>query len=123
MALGKLDAVVLIVGRYGKRPAPRRLDDLREIFLRQGEDHTDRRHLRDHDEPRRIGGVDDVALINQADAGAAHQRRGDRGIAELHARVVDHRLVMRDRRLVLRDQRFLGIDALAGGELLDHELL
>ena len=53
-----------------------------------------------------------IALVDQADAGAAGDRRDDRGVAEDGARVVDRGLVELDLRLELRDQRLLGVDLL-----------
>src|ERR1700730_2897256 len=119
--LGKFDAVVLIIRRCDKLPAPHCIDDLRKMFLRQSENYAYRRHLRDDDESARIRSVNNVALIDQADAGAASERRDDRCIAELQTRVVDHRLIMRYCGLILRDQCLLGIHALPGCELLNRE--
>ena len=60
------------------------LDDLLQLILRQGEDHRNRLQLRDDDEAGRVGRVDDVALVDQPDAGASRQRRLDRRVVELH---------------------------------------
>src|SRR3569832_1761453 len=88
------------------------------MLLGQREDERDWLQLRYDDQPGRIGGMDDVALVDEADAGAALDRRGDRSIAELHLRIVDRRLIAPDRRLELADRRRLRVDALARGEFL-----
>ena len=48
--------------------------------------------LRHHHDAGGIGGVHDVARIDQADAGAALDGGGDGGVVELRARIVDGRL-------------------------------
>src|SRR5215472_12095173 len=57
------DPVVLVPGQHPERSLVQRFGDLRQVLLRQ--------RLRNDDETRRVGGVDNVALVNQPDAGAA----------------------------------------------------
>ena len=67
---------------------------------------------RDGDEPGGVGGPHDVALVDLPDAGAPGDRRGDVGVGEDRARVVDRGLVGAHLRFELRDQRALGVDLL-----------
>jgi hypothetical protein len=84
------------------------------IFGRR-EDGRNRLDLRQDHEPGLVGGVDDVALIDQAHAGATGNRRGDRRVAELDPGVVDRGLVGLDVGLELGDQGPLRVHALSGG--------
>ena len=52
--------------------------------------------------------MDDVALIDQAEAGDARDRRADGGVVELGLRVGDRRLVRRDLRGELLHRGSLG---------------
>ena len=97
--------------------------DLRQILLRQVEHHRDRLQLREHDQPGRVGGMDDVAGIDRADAGPSGDRGGDGGVAQHRARGVDRRLIALDLRGQLRHQRFLRVRRLPGGVLVLHQLL
>ena len=101
----------------------RGLVDPRQILLRHVEDHADRLNLRDRDDPGRVGGVDEVADIDVADAGPAGDGRGDVGIAQRRLRAVDQRLVDLHLRHVLRDDGDLGIGLLLGAGLLRGEQL
>ena len=97
--------------------------DPHDLLLRQAELHRDRLQLGDDDEARGVGGVDDVALIDLPQAGAARQRRNDLGVAEHGLRVVDRSLVGIHQRFLLGDHRALGIGLLlragiGGGQLL-----
>jgi len=65
--------------------------------------------------------MDDVALIDQAHAGSALNRRGDGRIAKLDARVVDGGLIVLNGGLILRDQRVLRIEALSCRKILGQE--
>ena len=47
--------------------------DPHDLLLRQAELHRDRLQLGDDDQPGGVGGVDDVALVDLAQAGAARQ--------------------------------------------------
>src|ERR1700742_432771 len=85
---------------------------LPQLILRQREDHGDRLQLRDDDEAAGIGGVYDVALVDEPDARASGQWRADRGVVELDLRRVDIGLVGRDRGLQLPHQRALRVDLL-----------
>jgi hypothetical protein len=45
------------------------MDDLLQLVLRKGENHGDRLKLRNHHQTGGIGCVDDIALVEQPDAG------------------------------------------------------
>ena len=53
------------------------VEDLRELVLRKCEDHGDRLHLRNDYQPARVGGVDNVAWINEAKADASGDWRSN----------------------------------------------
>jgi hypothetical protein len=62
--------------------------------------------------------VHDVARVDQADSRAPVDGRGDPGVFELGARVVDLRLIDLQLRLQLVDRGALGVDGLLAGEIL-----
>ena len=80
--------------------------------MRQAEEHRDRLYLGDHHDASRIPCLHQIALVDQADAGAARERRDDVGVGEDGARIIDRRLVGVDLRLQLGDQRPLGVELL-----------
>ena len=67
--------------------------DGRQILLGRREDHRDRLQLRDGEHTVLVGGVHDVARIDQAKAGATRQRRADGGVGQLHPGALDRGLV------------------------------
>ena len=71
----------------------------------------------------RVGGVHDVARVDQAHAHAAVARRDDVGVVELGLRGLDRGLVGRDRRLELIDLGLLLVDVLLGLEVLLRQRL
>ena len=75
------------------RPRPALCDHARQVVLRQREEDRDRIELRDDDDAGRVGGVHEVARVDQAHAGHAVDRRGDARVVELQLRVLDLRLV------------------------------
>ena len=92
--------------------------ELRDLLLGRGEDDRDRLQLGDRHDAGLLRGGDDIALVDQAEAGAAGDRRADRRIVELHLRGVDRRRVRRDLRDQLVDQRILRVELLLGREIL-----
>ena len=88
------------------------------MFLRLGEDHGDRLQLRDRDDAGLLPGVDEIALIDEAEAGAARDRGLDGRIVELRPRGVDRCGVGGDRGGELQHQGVLRIELLLGGEVL-----
>ena len=86
--------------------------DLRHVLLRQVENHVDRLELGEHHQPAGVGRAHHIADVDQADAGAAVDRRGDLGVAENGARIVDRRLIGFHLRLELRDQSALRVGLL-----------
>jgi hypothetical protein len=66
-----------------------RLDDAGQGVLGHRENDRNRAHLRDHHDAVGVIGMQDIAYIDQADAGAPGNRRTDRGVTEQHAGVVD----------------------------------
>ena len=61
----------------------------RQVVLGNREDHRDRLHLGEHDEPARIAGVHHVAGIHEAEPGTAGDGGVDAGIRELEPNAVD----------------------------------
>ena len=88
------------------------------MFLRLGEDDGDRLQLRDRDDAGLLPGVDEIALVDEAEAGAARDRGADGRIVELRPRGVDRRGVGGDRGGELQHQRVLRVELLLGGEVL-----
>src|SRR6202035_2243910 len=80
-------------------------------------------HLREHDQSGRVVGMDDIARIDQANAGDAVKRRGDRRVTQLCPRRVDGGLVGFHRVLQLRHLRRLSIYLLARGVALLEQRL
>src|SRR3984893_15384072 len=113
----QLDRVVLAVGENRER----RLDllllllNLRQIRLRERENQRNRLDLSSDDEPIRVRGVNDIAYVDLTNADKSIDRRRQPGIAELHFRRLDERLVRLDGALQLRDLRLLGLDQLWSG--------
>ena len=73
--------------------------------------------------PGGVGGMHDIAFVDQADAGASGDRRDDVGVGQDGARIVDRGLVEFDQRFELGDQRALGVelllvDRVGGGSLM-----
>ena len=97
--------------------------DFRQSLLGQGEDERDGVKLRDDHDPRGVARVHDVALVHEADAGAAIQRRGDGGVGELHAGVIDGGRVVFHLGRELRGLRLLVIELLRGDHLLLRQIL
>ena len=76
----------------------------------------DRLQLRDRDDTGLLRGGDDIALVNQTEAGAAGEWRADRRIVQLDLRRFDRGHIGRDLCGQLRDQRVLGVELLLGCE-------
>ena len=106
-----------------RSPASQRLVDLRHLLLGRREHHGDRLQLDDRHDAVLVGGVDDVARIDEAEAGLARQRRLDGGVAQLRLGVVDRGLVALDLRRELIDRRLLGVELLVRGEVLLGQIL
>ena len=101
-----------------RRAGGQLLVDARHIFLRLGEDDGDRLQLRDRDDAGLLAGVDEIALVDEAEADAARDRRADRRVVELRLRGVDRGGVGGDRGGELEHQRVLRVELLLGGEVL-----
>ena len=76
-----LGAVVGFDGEPG--PGANQLHDLRELILGQGEDDGDGLDLGHQNQARGIGGVDDVAWVDGADADGAVDGRGDVSVGDV----------------------------------------
>ena len=101
-----------------RRAGGERGGDARQVVLRRGEDDGDRLDLGDGDDAGLLRRVDHVALVDEAEADPAADRRGNRRVVELHLRRVDRRGVGRLLGDELVDQRVLGVELLLGGEAL-----
>ena len=88
------------------------------MFLRLGENDGDRLQLRDRDNAGLLSGVDEIALVDQPEPGAARDRSADGRIVELRPRGVDRRDVGGDRGGQLQHQGVLRVELLLGGEIL-----
>ncbi len=102
----------------GSAPVGLLLGHLGQIILRQREQHRDRIHLRHHDDAGGVGGVDDVAWIDEANAGHAVDGRLDARVVELQLGVLDRGAIVLHRAGELLDQRALVVDLLLGQEVL-----
>src|SRR4029077_2564936 len=69
-----------------------------------------------------VGGMDDIALIDEAKTDASAERRVDGGVAELGLGIVDRGLIPLDLSRELIDRRLLRVDLLARGEILTREV-
>ena len=87
-----------------------------QILLRHGEDDRDRFQLRDDDDAARIGGVDDVADIDQPKSRASVDRRFDLRVIELRLRALDRGLIGLDGRVELPGLSFRSVEIL----FIDH---
>ncbi len=104
--------------RHFGRAGGQLLVDARHIFLRLGEDDGDRLQLRDRDDAGLLPGVDEIALVDEAEPGAARDRGADGRIVELRPRGVDRRGVGGDRGGELQHHGVLRVELLLGGEVL-----
>ncbi len=105
----------------GTVPLQHRFAHRTEIALRQREDDVAWLDRRQHRERIDVGGVDDVAEIDLAEADHAVDRRGDGGVIELRLRRFDRRLVGIDHRFCLVDFGLLRVDVLLGLEIPLHQ--
>ncbi len=88
--------------------------DPNDLLLRQAELHRDRLQLGNDHKTGYVGSVDDVALVDLAQAGPPRQRRNDLGIAKHCLLVIDRGLIGIHQRLGLGDGGALGIGLLLG---------
>ena len=86
------------------------------------EHHGDRLQLRDRDDAVLACRSDDVALVGEAEADPAAERRLDIGVAELRLGVLVH-IIGLDQRGLRDDGRLLGVELLFGGEILLRQRL
>ena len=99
-----------------------RLGDAREIVLREREDDRDRIELRHDDDAARIGGVHDVARVDEANARDAVDRRRDVRVRHVELRGVDLRFVREHRGGRRVDRGAIVVDLLLRDEPLPREL-
>src|SRR5579864_58343 len=105
--------VVAIVGIYWQmHPSSQLLGDLRKVVLGNGKERGYGLELRDHDHAIRIGSMNDVAGIYEAEPDDTGNRSGDLGINQLQLGVVDVGHILLDGAFILRDQGSLGIQLL-----------
>ena len=118
MAVGERLVVRRIQRLHRRSAGGERGVDPHDVVLRRGEDHGDRLQLRDRDDPGLLGRRDEIALVDEPEAGAPRYRRADRRVIELHRGRVDRRRIGCDLRDELRNQRILRIELLLGRETL-----
>ena len=94
------------------------LENLRQIVLGHREHHSDRLNLRDHHQAVRVGGMNDVARVHQAQSHTAGDLRRDMAIDQIQFRSIDRALIGLHRADQLVDQRFLGGALLFGNGVL-----
>ena len=95
-------------------PRGERVVDRRHVLLGRRENDRDRLQLDDRHYPRGVARVDDVAGIDQTEAGLPHQGRADRRVVfQLGLGVVDRGLIPLDLRGELIDHRLLRVELLA----------
>ena len=82
------------------------------MLLRQVEEDGDRSQLGENDDPRCIGGLDDIAFIDQANARAPGDGCDHVGVGEDGPRIVDGGLVELELGFELGDHRFLRVELL-----------
>ena len=90
--------------------------DLKQLLLRQGEEHAHRAQLGDHDDAG-IAGTHQVAFVDHADAGAPVDGRDDGGVLQERLGVGDGGVVEPELGRELVDQRLLGVDGLLGDDV------
>ena len=71
------------------------MDDILQLILRQGENHRNRLQLADDDKAGRIGGVHDVARVDQPEADASRDRRGNARVDQIELGALDLPLIAR----------------------------
>ncbi|MNZ99585.1 hypothetical protein D3C78_1189170 [compost metagenome] len=106
-------AAVAGVGAHRRGAANQRMQQ-RQVFLRQGEHHRDRRNLRHAEQPGGVADPQQIAGIDVADAHPAVHRRGDARIGQAHPLGVDQRLVGFQRGAQLGGLGFLLVECLLG---------
>ena len=92
--------------------------DVRKLPVRQAKHRRDRLELGDHHQSVRIPGMDNVALVDKADAGPPRKGRCDRAVGELRLRALDGGLIALNRCLELANQRALRVHALLRGKVM-----
>ncbi len=97
-------------------------EDFGGLLFGQGEDDGDGAELGDDDEAVGIAGVNDVALVHEADAGASVNRCGDGGVVQLHLGAVHGGLVGFDGGGELVHEGFLGVVGLGGNDFFGDKL-
>ena len=91
-------------------------DDLRQLLLRQGEEHSERLQLRDNDKASRIASTDDVALVDLAKASASINRRADDSVVEDRLGAGNGGIVGFELRFELGNLRTLSINGLLSND-------
>src|SRR5579862_3790101 len=103
------------------RPAAHLLNDLGNIVFRNRKDHRDRLQLRDHGDTGGIGGLHDVAQIDQAQANTSGNRRGDVAIDDVEFRARNRAFVGFDRTPRLFEHRLLIVEILLRDDSLRNQ--
>ena len=85
-----------------------------QVVFRQGEENGDGLELGDHEHGIGVGGMNDVAGINQPQTNASGDRRRDMAINEIQLGIVDRGLVVADGSFELVDRGLLRIHLLLG---------
>ena len=121
LTFGELFPIVLIERQDRHIATQHRFAHRSKIALRQGEHGRAWLDLRKHGERTDVGGVDDVADVELAEADHAVDRRRDGCIIELRLRRLDRRLVGIDAGLGDIDLGLLRVDVLLRFVALDRQ--
>src|SRR5262249_37064802 len=88
------------------------VEDLGQLILRQGENDRDRLNLSDDHQAVVVGGMNDVARINQTQTNSARDGRSDARIGQLQLGVIYLPLIGLDGAIELADRRALSVELL-----------
>jgi hypothetical protein len=123
-ARGNLFGIVAVKGFDGKLNSGTQLGiDLGKLVLRQAEEHGDRLKLSDEHQAIDVGGVHNIAGVNQTEADTTADGRSDVGKGELQFGVVNLALVRGDRAIKLANQCRLRVELLLRDDaFLEEEL-
>ena len=109
--------IVAIQGQHRDRALGEFAGNDADILLREGEHDGNGTQLGDDHDAVAVGGVDDVALVHQAEAATAVQRGANGGVIQLHLATVNSRLVVFNHGVKLAHQVALRVRGLSGDDV------